>query len=245
MVTKKLITRTRPFQPFILAGNDLLQLALPYHQQIQARKDRYAETKVIDTSGRDEWQLEKSLSIGSFMVKYAGLEALVNCTFEDHMVREVKDLSDDYFIGPLLKKQSKLQGKKFTYWHLATRVFLIIPLCSDPEMDPRTVLDTTSDEWKKFEEIIKIRHSFNHGSEVVGTQNATKLASKLWITDDNYPENFWPLTKVYRDHRLFGYEDALNLHNTIDSLIQKLRAAMPTQLDDKYMTTEQWKQCDV
>jgi hypothetical protein len=158
MVTRKLTLRTRPFQPFFSAATNLLNLARPYFDQIEANKRRYEETHVVVALPKGVWQNEKSLSIGSFMVKYAGLEALVNCTFEDFRIRAVDDLSNDYFVSPLSSIRGRLQGKSFSNWHLATRVFLVIPLCSNPEIDPRNIFDTTTEEWKKFLETVQIRH---------------------------------------------------------------------------------------
>ncbi len=244
MIQKKVTLHTRPFQPFFLAATDLLALARPYYEQIKADRKRYNETGVIERLPQGVWQLDKSLSIGSFMVKYAGLEALANCTYEDYKIREAADLPGDYFIGPLQKIRGNLQGKAFCHWHLATRVFLVVPLCSDPETDPRTVFDITSDEWKKFEEIIQIRHSFNHAEGGRTELVVTKAGPKLWLANDQDPANFWPLTNTPRDHRILNFEAASGLCSVIDWIIEKLRSALPTQLNDSYMAQEQGKVSD-
>jgi len=245
MIQKKIELNTRPFQPLFKAANDLLKLAHPYFNQIQEHGKRFEETGDISTPPSDIWQLEKSLSIGSFMVSYAGMEAFVNCILRDFGVREVVDLSSDYFIGPLSKIKNKLQNKLFNNWHLATRVFLIIPLCSDPEIDPRSVFDTTCDEWKKFKEVIQIRHSFNHAVGGKTDLIITKAGPKLWLIDDKNPVNFWPLTDTPRDHRTLNFTATSKLNQIIDWIVDKLRSSLPTQLNDTYMGKEQGRVSDL
>jgi len=218
----------------------LLQLAKPYHQRIKARKDSYAETNAVDSSGRDEWQLEKSLSIASFMTFYAGIESLVNCIHKDFQTHTLDSLPGAFFSAPLDKLKTSLSKKTFGNWYLANRVYLVASLCTDPAVDPSELFSIEEEEWKKFVEIIKIRHTFNHPIEVVGQALATKNARGLLIVDDNFAENFWPLTNVSRDHRTFNYEDASRLGSILEWIIGRLRGAMPTQLNDDYMTKEVW-----
>ena len=96
MTTKKVIAHTRPFQAFLIAADSLLELAKPYNDIINQEKDKYKKSKiVVDIS--TQWQLEKSLSIASFLTKYAGLEAFLNCIYEDFSIRTIGDLPDDVF----------------------------------------------------------------------------------------------------------------------------------------------------
>lgn len=234
MDTKKAILNTRPFQALFRAGEDLLRLALPYHQEIENSKSLYRNTDIVAPVDSDVWQLDKSLSIGSFMAMYAGLEAMVNCAFSDFKCREVNDLLDDYFIGILSKQRAKLERKEFIRWHLATRVFMLIPLCSNPIVDPRTIFDISSTEWNKFVEIIQVRHSFSHASGQKIQQEITKVGPKEWIANDDIPENFWPLTRAPRDHRILNYQTAFELNSIIVWVVDTLRCALPNQLDNKY-----------
>jgi hypothetical protein len=245
IISNRVIRQTaRPFQPFFLAATDLLNLARPYYEQIEAGRKRYYETGVIEILQQNVWRLDKSLSIGSFLVKYAGLEALANCAYEDHKKREVADLPSDYSLGPLQNKRGNLQKKAFCNWHLATRLFLLIPLCSDPEIDPRNVFDIASDGWKEFEEIIEIRHSFSHAVSVRTELVVAKVRPGFHLANNQDPVNFWPLTNTPRDHRILNFEAASRLCSVIDWVIEKLRSALPIQLNESYMTEEQGKVSD-
>ena len=236
MTQKKITLSTRPFQPFFLAAEDLLRLASPYYLQIKK--------EVPENVPQDVWQLDKSLSIASFMTKYAGLEALVNCAHNDFEAREARDLPVDYFVALPDKQRKNMQKKAFRQWYLPTRVFLLAPLCCDPIVDPRDAFDVTSSEWKEFEELVKIRNSFSHATQGQRQLLITKAGPKRWWGSDEFPDNFWPLTKAPRDHRILNYETALDLNHTIDWVVNKLRTLMPTQLDDSYMTDEQAKESE-
>jgi hypothetical protein len=101
-----------------------------------------------------------------------------------------------------------------------------------------SIFDTSCHEWNKFEEIIQIRHSFNHATEERVTVEITKAGPKLLLANDDFPENFWPLTKAPKDHRILNYEIAKELNAIIDWIIEKLKAGMPVQLNENYMNTE-------
>lgn len=244
MITKKLIKRTRPFQPFLIASDNLLGLALPYYRHIKEKKKKYAETKIVDESGREEWQLEKSLCIASFMTRFAGLEALVNCVYNDFCRHSIDELPESIFQSSWRKLKKSLSKNAFCHWSLANRVYFLTALCTEPMVNAKAVFDAESKEWKMFEEVINIRHSFSHPTEVVGQVTATKVAPGEWIADDNFPENFWELTSVSKDHRTLEYEDVLRLNRTLDWIIEKLRSTMPLQLNDDYMTKEKWDLLD-
>ena len=238
MTTKSTTLRTRPFQPFFLAANDLLNLALPYYQQIEQDRQRFKETGIVKPLPKGVWQLDKSLSIGSFVIKYMGLEAFVNCVHRDFRVRSADDLPVDYFIGPLQTQRKQILTKEYGKLYLPTRVFLVIPLCSEPIVDPRIVFDVTGSEWAKFIETVKIRHSFNHAEETEVHYKVTRAGPKLWLANDENPENFWTLTGTHRDHRILNFQSASQLNSIIDWVVSKIRAALPEQLNDTYMSQE-------
>ena len=90
---KKTITlKTRPFQPLLLAAEDLLRMAKPYFDQIQENKAIYDASGRFTILPEGVWQTEKSLSIAAFMTKYAGLEALVNSCLHDFTQRPAAEL---------------------------------------------------------------------------------------------------------------------------------------------------------
>ena len=103
MLVKNMILKTRPFQPFFLAAKDLLNLARPYHEQIEQNRKKYEKSGIVKPLSQNIWRLEKSLSIGSFMSQYAGLEAFVNCVYNDFKLREPNSLASEYFIDPISK----------------------------------------------------------------------------------------------------------------------------------------------
>ena len=238
---KKMTLKTRPFQPFLLGVDDLLRLARPYYDQIQANRKRYEESDKIEILPQGVWQTEKSLSIGSFLLKYAGLEALLNCLYNDFKVNSLDVIPNEYFGEKLAQVLSKLAKKNFVYWYLPSRVFLVIPLCTEPPVDPRGVFDTESNEWRKFEEIVQIRHSFSHAVSGDREFIATRKGPKLWVADDSDPSNFWPVTQAPRDHRILNYEVAVSLCGVIDWVIERIRKALPEKLTDSYLGQEQGK----
>lgn len=238
MTTKHTTLHTRPFQPFFLAANDLLNLALPYYQQIEQDRQRFKETGIVKPLPKGVWQLDKSLSIGSFVINYMGLEAFVNCVHRDFKVRSLGDLPIQFFVGPLQAQRNRMLKKDFGYLYLPTRVFLVMPLCSEPILDPSGVYDVEGPEWAKFLETVQIRHSFNHAEETEVRYTVTKAGPKLWLANDEDPENFWPLTGTHRDHRILNFQAASQLNSIIDWVVSKIRAALPEQLNDTYMSRE-------
>jgi hypothetical protein len=107
METKKTIFHTRPFQTLFRTADDLLQLALPNYEEIQSNHARYKINKNVEPVSADVWHIEKSLSIGSFMAKYAGIEAFINCIHDDFRTKHPKELPVAYFTGPIQKKRKK------------------------------------------------------------------------------------------------------------------------------------------
>ena len=105
-------------------------------------------------------------------------------------------------------------------------------------IDPSVIFDINSNDWKKFEELIEIRHSFNHAVEVRTRQEARKEAPKLWLVNNQFPENIWPINKVERDHRVLNFKSASNLSEVIDWAMDRLTNAFPEKLNNSYMTEE-------
>jgi len=244
VATKRTILRTRPFQPFFLAAKDLLNLAYPYFQQIERSREHYNRTKEIIPIQGNIWQLEKSLSVGSFLAKYAGLEAFANCIYDEFGQRKIEDIPGYYFDVFPTDLHKKLIKKDFKKWYLGTRVYFVITFCTDSVIPPKTVFDNLCLEWKKFEETIAIRHSFNHPRKEEIKMEITYAGYKQWLVNDENPNNFWPLTKVHKDHRALNYQAATDLNTVLDWVINKLRNAMPNKLNDNFMTQENMQLLD-
>lgn len=238
MEKKRIILGGRPFQPFLLAADDLLQLAYPYFKKIEESRKNYEKTGEVNFKDRNAWQLDKSLSIGSFMAKYAGLEAFINCAYNEFKINSVEDIPVSYFIGVLKKQRNGLVKKNFYQWHLGSRVYFIAPLCVESMFNPSKIFDITNRKWNKFLEIIEIRNSFNHAKNTGAYTELTSAGPMQWMANDDFPENYWPLTKVYREHRTFNYQAAKDIGEIIDWIINKLRNFIPDLLNEEFMTKE-------
>lgn len=238
MIKQELTIKTRPFQPLLLASEDLLKLAKPYYDQIQEHKLEYDSSGNFEPLPDGVWQIEKSLSIAAFMTKYAGMEAFLNSCLNDFSKKNPEELSDNYFVGPLSSIKKKIKKSNPKNWRLDTRLFLSIPICSEPEIDPTSIFNIESNEWKEFEEVIEIRHSFAHANSVDIKQVATKVGPKEWIADDSHPDNFWPLTKTPKDHRILNYESAKNLNRIIEWAISNCKHALKNLIDENYGSQE-------
>lgn len=243
-MTKKVIIKTRPFQQLLQGADDLLGLAKPYYDKIEQNRRLNEGRKELKLLEQDVWQTEKSLSIGSFMMKYAGLEALANCTYTDFQLRKLESLPDKYLVRMPKKARKELTNKAFAYWPLRNRVFLLVPLCSDPVVDPNRVFDTESSEWSRFEETVQIRNSFAHPASIEVKSTWTRKEPKIYIDNDDYPSNFWPRTKTPKNHRILNYEIALTLNGVIDWVVGRLRQALPAKLNEDYMTKEEGTELD-
>ncbi len=236
---KKIITiKTRPFQHLLLASDDLLNIAKPYYDQIQTGMKVCKSTGIITDLPPGVWQKEKSLSISAFMTKFAGLEALVNSCLNDFTKRTIEQLSDEFFTGQLVSLKEKLKKRKPQDWRLSTRIFLSIPICSTPIINPTSVFNIESKEWKEFEELVKIRHSYTHANSVNVKQVLTKVSTKVWNADDTNVDSFWQLTNTPKDLRIFNFESATKLCEIIDWVISLYKGALQSNLDDEYCSKE-------
>lgn len=229
---------TRPFQPFLKAADDLLHLARPHHEAIAKAWEHYRVNNVRLPIDPKSWQLEKSLSISSFMMSYIGLEALVNCIFEDFGVHAVKSLPQEYFGGQLSKVYKKIIKKPFGKLRLTTRLYLIAPLCTDPMIDPSSLFDIDSSKWRTLEEVVEIRHFFNHASSEEMRFDVKPIGEKLFEANDNFPDNFFPLTNVSKDCRTFNMSDAEKLNDSLNWALETIKQALSHKADDVYMTQE-------
>jgi len=239
MITKRLRMRTRPFQPFFQAANDLLSMALPFYKKVEAEKLLYDFAKSPRTNDSNSWRLEKSLSIGSFITKYMGLEAFANFTYIEFGKRSANELPDEIF-AEFDNIKRKLKKQEFGDWPLRPRIVLLAPLCTGPIIFPEEVFDFNSAEWKEFKELIEIRNSFIHASEQHINVIATMARPGYWLARDDSSVNFWPLTGVSKDHRTFNYQDAKNLGGIIDYIVKCVSDILYGRNFARYMNEEKW-----
>ncbi|MEZ5359551.1 MAG: hypothetical protein R3F48_12100 [Candidatus Zixiibacteriota bacterium] len=241
-MSHKAIIYTRPFQALLRAADDLLTSAYPYHKYIHKDKSfKIKDGELVNAAPRDIWQCEKSLCIGSFFANYAGVEAFINYIYLKYSKRTIDTIPEEFFNSIETRVIKLIRRKNFFDWNLENRAYFVIPLVKEQPIKPSGIFDIGSDQWKRFKEVIEIRHSFIHPTQSETKIEITKVNDKLSMVNDSSPDNFWPLLNVARDHRILDYQATIAIRDTMLWILEKIASSIPEYIDPKILNQEDVK----
>ena len=179
------------------------------------------------------WMKEKSASRASFIMGMAGIEAFVNNVIGDFGVRGKEELPR----GLLNQKQRK---RPIEYWRLPDKVYFLPTLCNSELAPPTSYFNKTSEPFKLFEELVQIRNRIMHGRPDPFLGLIKLKPDKMHEVNDNFPENFWPLSKISKDFTSFNFESAKIAYENVVWVRGALLGFLQ-DVDEKYMQDEKIK----
>ncbi len=179
---------------------------------------------------QDLWMKEKSASRACFIMGIAGIEAFANNVLKDFSIRAKDDLPKNL----LSRHQRK---NHIDYWRLVDKVYFLPTLCNSQLSPPAVYFRKNTKAFSLFEELVEIRNSIMHGKPEPFMVLAKLKPDRVHELTDNFPDNFWPISKIGKDFSSFNYECAKTAYENIiwvrDSLISFLE-----RVDKKYLMEE-------
>lgn len=196
---------TKPFRPLLADTGILLQMA----------KESHTAWKTTDDPD-DRWR-EAALSRSCIIACAFFLEALSNSILKDFEVWDPLQL-------PLaMQKKIGLDVKPVDRLPLEDRVYIIPYLCNKAqETFSNTYFDRGSIDFQRMCELIRIRDRFAHSRPTKRKFVITKTGAKEYVVDDNFQENFWPVTRIPKDIFIIEFEHAQLARQIIDRTTEQL-----------------------
>ncbi|PKK84841.1 MAG: hypothetical protein CVT49_01415 [candidate division Zixibacteria bacterium HGW-Zixibacteria-1] len=175
---------------------------------------------------------EKIIAKASFLMGMTAIEAFANFILKDYSVRDKKDLPKE-----LLNKAQISQ--KIDRWPLASKIYFLPTLCNPLLEPPAFYFNMDSIAYKTFRELVEIRNGMLHITPQTWIVLIKLKTNKRHELHDDFPENFWPVSHIFRDYSAFNYIAAKIARDNIcwvrDSLLSFIE-----KIDKKYLNEEKY-----
>jgi len=217
--------RSRPFQSLFFSMEYYYADSKRLYDKIHAQDPK----KPLEFD-QELWMNEKAAARAAFIMGIAAIEAFANNILRDFSIRGKKDLPESL----LNKSQKQL---KIDFWRLADKVYFLPTLCNSQLTPPAFYFKRESEQFQLFEELVEIRNGIMHGRPEPFLGLIKLNPNKLHEVNDNFPENFWPLSKFPKDFTSLNHNCSKIAYDNIkwikDSLISFL-----DKVDKKYLNEE-------
>ncbi|HKK21375.1 MAG TPA: hypothetical protein VJ983_07885 [candidate division Zixibacteria bacterium] len=196
---------TKPSRSFLKDIGYLIEQAQNSHMMFSADKKE------------DDRLREGAMSRSAVIASVFFLESLVSSVVEDFGRREPYQLPD------IILRNTGLTHNPFGRLPLIERVYLTPYLCCLNEDRVRTgFFDRGSTDFQSLREIAKIRDGYAHSHPIQRRLLITITGDQQAIADDQFPENFWPLTNSPKDIFIVGQDDATRAKKTVEWAVLRL-----------------------
>jgi len=212
-------------KPFITLLKDAGYLLI----EAKKCKERYLKEK-----NPDDKYLENAFSRSCIILSMFFLETLIDNVIEDFKVHET------YQLPYSLKTKLKLHVYPLNRLPLVDRIYVTPYLCiKDSNSFMTKYFKRGSANFQKLKELIQIRNYFAHGKPFKRKLDIKSTGSDTHIVNDNFKENFWPLTGIPKDIFIIGYDDAKKAKEIVESTIEKLNIYLDSRLcKNKWLSGE-------
>ncbi len=141
----------------------------------------------------------------AFLMFIFSTEALVNVILDS----EFRTIPDNQIPEQILNKFSINMEKGVDRCSLSGKLAILPYLCSNPVDWNETFFDRGSKNFQVFDELIQIRDRLAHPRpEKRKVEIEINQATRIHKMTDDFPENFWPITKIPRDIYILSSEHA-------------------------------------
>ena len=216
---------SRPFQQLFHGMDYFLAKTEKLYKEIHAKDP----TKPEDFNA-ELWHSEKLNAKACFLMGMAAIEALANFILDDYSVRDKGALPKK-----MLNKAQKSQ--KIERWSLADKVYFLPTLCNCRLEPPAFYFIRDSRAFKIFEELVAIRNGMLHIIPETRLVLIKLKTSKIHERHDDFPENFWPVSHIFRDYSTFNFTSAKTARDNICWIRDSLNNFIE-KIDEKYLKEE-------
>lgn len=180
------------------------------------RQARMCQENFAKTKDASYLKLESSYSRICILICVVFLEGLVNNVLKDFQVIV------DHQIPDSLKRKCGLDEMEVSKAPLEDKIYLIPYLCDESPRFEHEFFKKGSKEFQELRELIRIRNSYVHPRPVRRKVDLEITPDRWFLVDDQFPQNFWPLTKIPKDIYIFRHRDAAKAKSIIDNIFSKL-----------------------
>ncbi len=196
-------------------------------QLLELSKQRSEEEKKI----QQRVELLHIFARASFLAFIFSIEALAN----DILHSEFRAVADHEIPDDMAEKFGVNKKKGVSWCALSDKIALLPYLCKTPVDWNKTFFNKGSKDFQVFNELVQIRDSLAHARPVKRKIEIEISPSRTHKMVDNFPENFWPMTKIPRDLYNLNEEQAEIAKFSIDWM----RSQLDSFLDGR-LSKENW-----
>lgn len=172
----------------------------------------------------------RSFSRACIISAIAALESLSNHLIKDFKKHDKKDIPERWFAS-----DSKWQNKRIMEWPLIQKIRFLPTICNKKLKSPDEYFEFPDYKLELFCELVTIRNKIVHGKLV---PVRISIDTKTKILKADYPENYWPISKIPKDIFNIDFSHADIAYRNVVYIRDKLRDFMPDILDDEYLTKQ-------
>lgn len=198
-------------------------------QLLELSKQHAAEEKKI----QKRIELTHCFARFSFLMFILSVEALAN----DILFSEFRVVPGDQIPDNAIKKFGIKIDKGVEWCSLSDKIAMLPYLCNHPADWSKSFFDRGSKEFQIFDEIVEIRDTFAHPKPVKRPVEITISKTTTHPFTDDFPENFWPITKIPKDIYGFCVEHA----EIAKSTVEWIRSQLNIFLNGKLFEDDWWR----
>jgi hypothetical protein len=197
------------------------------------KKAQMCQENLAKTNDAKNRELESIYSRSCLLLCVIFLEGLTNNILKDFQVINEAQLPE------ILRCKCGLNQKELNKISLENKIYLLPYLCSQDSKFKEEYFQRESGEFQELRELIKIRNSYVHPKQIRGKLEITMTADRKFLANNDFPQNFWPLTKIPRDIRLWQHNHAEKAKLIVDNIFKKLDNFLQGRLTkDNWLITE-------
>jgi len=180
------------------------------------KKAQICQETFAKTNNAKYKELEAIFSRSCLLFCVVFLEGLTNNILGDFQV-----VSEDQ-LPETLRRKCGLNQKELNKISLEDKIYLLPYLCSQDSKFGEEYFQRESKEFQELRELIRIRNSYVHPHPIKRKLQIEMTTDRKFLAKDEFPQNFWPLTKIPKDIFIFQYNHAERAKLITDNIFKKL-----------------------
>lgn len=168
----------------------------------------------VKASARDAHPDQSLLKIArahgraSIVSVIAGCESLCLCLEKDFAERKIEAIPEQWI-------PRRWRSREYADWSVSTKLRFVPVLCCKTLKSPNEYYTQLARELSQFDEIVRVRRTLVHGSDVVITYRVGVKDGVTTMSEIPSGDNFWPITRISRDPRSLVREEVVTIYELV------------------------------